>query len=47
MHLAGARQSFQDQQIECSRRNLVSVQSIPRDIVRLCQCGMVSSLLSR
>jgi hypothetical protein len=29
MHLAGARQSFQDQQIECSRRNLVSVQSIP------------------
>src|SRR5215472_3546283 len=26
MHLAGARQSFQDQQIKCSWRNLVSVQ---------------------
>src|SRR5207253_3021648 len=42
MHLAGARQSFQDQQIKCSWRNLVSVQGITPGIVRLWHVRIVS-----
>ncbi len=44
MHFAGARQRSQNQQIERSGRNFVSMQSITPDVVRLCQCRMVSSL---
>jgi hypothetical protein len=43
MHFAGAPQRFQNQQIERSRRDFVSMQSITPDIVRLCQCRMVST----
>src|SRR6185437_16440817 len=41
MHLAGAPQRFQNQQIERSRRNFVSMQSITPDIVRLWQSRIV------
>jgi hypothetical protein len=44
MHFAGSRQGFQDQQIECSRRDLVSMQIITCDIAGLCQRGLVSSV---
>jgi hypothetical protein len=42
MHLAGARQSSQDQQIKCSGRNLVSMQGITPGIVRLWHFRIVS-----
>src|SRR5947209_10446335 len=42
MDLAGTRQSFQDQQIKCSWRNLVSVQGITPGIVRLWHVRIVS-----
>src|SRR5579859_5855374 len=43
VHFAGAGQSPQNQQIERSWRNFISMQSSTPDIVRLCQCRMVSS----
>src|SRR5580704_17103497 len=44
VHLAGARERSQDQKIERSRRNFVSIQIITRGIVRLWQCRTVSRL---
>ena len=47
MHLPGARQRSQNQQIERSRRSFVPMQSITSAIVRLCHCQTVSNASAR